>query len=157
MQTPGDDIHVEISFEGNPDEFDCERFAELSTGICRRFLSVRATVSVSIVGDEGIKDVNLNYLGKSALTDVISFDLSDEVEESKVFEVVVNADEARRQSQRRDHSVEAEIALYITHGLLHNLGFDDASKQQAEEMHRMEDEILQQAGFGTVFGRVEKQ
>ena len=157
MQTPGDDICVEVSCEDNPDEFDCMRFIELGTSICRRFLSGRAAVSVSIVGDDGITNVNSNYLGKSAVTDVISFDLSDEIEESKVFEVVVNADEARRQSQRRGHSVEAEIALYITHGLLHNLGFDDASEQQAEEMHRMEDEILQQAGFGTVFGRVENQ
>ena len=62
-----------------------------------------------------------------------------------------------RVKRKVGHSAEAEIALYITHGLLHNLGFDDASEQQAEEMHRMEDEILQQAGFGTVFGRVENQ
>ena len=58
-----------------------------------------------------------------------------------------------RQAAQRGHSTEAELALYLTHGLLHNLGFNDADKAAAERMHDMEDEILQQAGFGVVYNR----
>ncbi len=45
----------------------------------------------------------------------------------------------------------AELALYVTHGLLHQLGFDDATPEQAQKMHQAEDEILQHMGFGVVY------
>ncbi len=45
------------------------------------------------------------------------------------------------------------MALYITHGLLHNLGFDDADPEQARRMHAAEDEILQDFGYGLVYNR----
>ena len=48
---------------------------------------------------------------------------------------------------------EAELALYITHGLLHNLGFDDSTEMQAKKMHDTEDEILRQSGFGLVYNK----
>jgi probable rRNA maturation factor len=57
---------------------------------------------------------------------------------------------AAREANVRGHSGEAELALYITHGLLHNLGFDDSTKRQAAKMHRTEDEILQQFGYGHI-------
>jgi len=56
-----------------------------------------------------------------------------------------------REAARRGHSAEAELALYVTHGLLHNLGFNDATAAQARKMHRMEDEILQHLGYGFVY------
>jgi probable rRNA maturation factor len=58
---------------------------------------------------------------------------------------------AVRQANLRGHSSEAELALYITHGLLHNLGFDDSTQGQAEKMHNIENEILQQLGYGPIY------
>ena len=49
-------------------------------------------------------------------------------------------------------NVESEIALYITHGLLHQMGFDDTEQQQAKEMHTAEDKILQENNYGLVYG-----
>lgn len=70
---------------------------------------------------------------------------------TRLFELVVNAEKAVKQASLRGHSGEAELALYITHGLLHNLGFDDSKRQQAKKMHETEDEILQQFGYGPVY------
>jgi len=50
-----------------------------------------------------------------------------------LFELVVNGEMAVRQALLRKHSSQAELALYITHGLLHNLGFDDAAEDQAKK------------------------
>ena len=72
-------------------------------------------------------------------------------ENSKNFEIVINADQAARQAAEREHSTEAEIALYLTHGLLHNLGFDDQDEQQAKKMHETEDTILKEEGFGIIY------
>ncbi len=60
---------------------------------------------------------------------------------------------ALRQADLRGHSSQAELALYITHGLLHNLGFDDSTEDKAKKMHDMEDKILQQLGYGLVYNK----
>ena len=60
---------------------------------------------------------------------------------------------AVRQASLRGHSSEAELALYITHGLLHKLGFDDSTKGRAKKMHDIENEILQQLGYGLVYNK----
>jgi probable rRNA maturation factor len=70
---------------------------------------------------------------------------------------VVNAEMANRQAAKRGHSPEAELALYITHGLLHNLGFDDLSSEDAKKMHETEDAMLQQLGFGIIYNQNEIQ
>ncbi len=58
---------------------------------------------------------------------------------------------AVREAVLRSHSSKAELALYVTHGLLHNVGFDDSTKEKAKKMHDAEDEILQQLGYGSVY------
>jgi probable rRNA maturation factor len=100
-----------------------------------------------------MQELNTQFLNHQTTTDCLSFDLSDEAEESKIFELIVNGEMAVRQADSRGHSSEAELALYITHGLLHNLGFDDSTPEQARTMHDTEDEILQQMGYGFVYNR----
>jgi probable rRNA maturation factor len=80
----------------------------------------------------------------------------DKKNSAKSFELVVNGETAVRQAKLRGHSSEAELALYITHGLLHNLGFDDSTKKKAEKMHSTEDKILRQFGYGPVYNKAEK-
>lgn len=124
----------------------------LVRAVCRRFDVRDASVSIAIVDDAGIEELNRRFLNHSGTTDCLSFDLSDETAgQGKVFEVIVNGELAMREARHRGHSAEAELALYIAHGLLHNLGFDDATAAQAAEMHRLEDEILQHSGYGLVY------
>ena len=132
-------------------DFDLDKIEKLIENICHRFGVQSAVVDIAIVADEVIEKVNSEFLDKAGHTDVISFDLSDEKDRTKTFELVVNAEEAVRQGGERGHSTLAELALYITHGLLHNLGFNDAEPDDARKMHNMEDEILQHTGFGKVF------
>jgi len=112
--------------------------------------SKSTVVSIAIVSDAEIRKMNKRFLNRNCSTDVISFDLSDE-KDQKLFELVVNGEMAVRQAKRRGHSGEAELALYVTHGLLHNLGFDDTTQSQAKKMHEEEDKILQQIGYGLVY------
>ncbi|MGA1980416.1 MAG: rRNA maturation RNase YbeY [Sedimentisphaerales bacterium] len=122
--------------------------------ICSRFKLSKATISIAIVDDAQIRKVNKQFLNKDNPTDCLSFNLSDnDTNPVKSFELVVNGEMAVRQAKLRGHSDEAELALYITHGLLHNLGFDDSTQSQAEKMHTIEDEILQQLGYGPVYNR----
>ena len=155
MPTKKNDIVVQIACDCQILKVDLDRFEDLARAICERFNVKKAAISIAIVDDDTITQVNTKFLNHKNRTDVISFDLSDGADEPKNFELVVNAEQAVRQAQKRGHSREAELALYITHGLLHNLGFDDADQQQGQKMHNTEDEILQQAGFGIVYGKTD--
>lgn len=151
MATEESGIVIEITGTSEDLGVDLERLKTLARHVVSKFQIAAANVSIAIEGDEAIKDVNRRFLDCSSATDVISFDLSDNPDECRHFDMVVNADMAERQGKKRGHSTEAELALYITHGLLHNLGFDDQQPDQAQKMHAAEDEILQQAGFGVIY------
>jgi probable rRNA maturation factor len=124
--------------------------------ICNRFGLVSATVSIAIVANKHIRKLNNRFLNHKNVTDCLAFDLSDSKTGHRLLELVVNGERAKSEAARRGHCAQAELALYITHGLLHNLGFDDLLPKKANEMHRLEDEILQQQGFGLVYDNKRK-
>ncbi len=129
------------------------KLTELIDGICRRFGVKKGTINVGIVGDEEITRLNRAFLNHKGTTDCLSFDLSDKSAKAggMVFDLIVNGEMARRQAVQRGHSTGAELALYVTHTLLHQLGFNDLDEKSAVRMHREEDEILQYFGYGTVY------
>jgi len=151
MPTEKSEILVQFSCDCPDINLDFDRFKTLIEQICRRFDTEQATISVAIVNDETIKKVNEKFLHTADTTDVISFDLSDERQNEKSYELVINAEQALRQAKKLNLSIETELALYITHGMLHNLGFNDADELQSKKMHNMENQILQQTGFGIIW------
>ena len=151
MTNDQNNLAVQIHCQDDELAVDFDKFRELTCQICAQFTVSRATISIAIVDDDAIRKVNSEFLDRDTRTDVISFDLSDEGSQHRVFELVINADKAARESAKRKHSIEAELALYITHGMLHNLGLGDDDSARADEMHAAEDKILQKAGFGIVY------
>jgi probable rRNA maturation factor len=158
-------IVVQITKEFNQIKVPTHKFAELIEIICNHFVereikNIKYEISIVIVNDTKIRELNHRFLNRSTVTDCLSFDLSDEKnftanenKKTKTYELVVNGEMALRQAEQRGHSSEAELALYITHSLLHNFGFDDSTKTKAKKMHDAEDEILQQFGYGLVYNK----
>ncbi len=146
------EVAVQIAKDFKNIDVCLPRLEKLVRTICKRFKLSKATISIAIVDDAQIRKVNKQFLNRDSTTDCLSFDLSDDdTNAPKSFELVVNAEMAVKEANSRNHSNEAELALYITHGLLHNLGFDDSSKEQLRKMHDTEDEILKQQGYGLVY------
>jgi probable rRNA maturation factor len=147
-------VHIAHDYKNIP----CPRrkIVGLVCTICKRFHLLNATVSIAIVGNRAIRKINVKFLKHRNFTDCIAFDLSENDGSAKLLELVVNGERAKSQASLRGHSSHAELALYITHGLLHNLGFDDLKPKQAKIMHSLEDEILQQNGFGCVYDKKRK-
>jgi probable rRNA maturation factor len=149
-QTQTVTIRVIKDFDGL--KLNLSRLKKLIRAVCNRFKLRRAAVTVAIVNDAEIRKLNKRFRNRNFSTDCLSFDLSDNKPGyGKSFELFVNAERAVKEAGVRGHSVQAELALYITHALLHNLGFDDSDPKVAEKMHDTEDEILRQFGFGTVY------
>ena len=149
--TDGTKRDIQFDVQVDPLPANIETLTAAAQAVLRRHRVRRAAVSITIVGDEQMRQYHRRFLKKTSTTDVISFDLTDEFETTRVFDLVVNADMASRQAQKRGHSAEAELALYLVHGLLHNLGYDDGTLQEAERMHRTEEAVLKRLGFDSVY------
>lgn len=109
-------------------------------------------VAVSLTDDAGMIELHHQHLGLDTTTDVLTFPNSAPREPIDV-DIAVCVDEAKRQAQARQHSLEQEILLYILHGLLHCCGFDDHTKAGFARMHAEEDRILKSVGVGATFAR----
>lgn len=146
-------IVVEIADRFGRLEIETGKIEALVKTVCERFALPRATVSIAVVDDALFCELNLRFRNSECVSDCLSFDLSEgpETGGEKLFDLVVNGEMALRESEFRNHSSECELALYITHALLHNLGFDDSSDAHAREMHDAEDEILRKLGYGSVY------
>ena len=143
---------IEVSRRAPAGEVDDGRLLRALELALRRQGCGRARLEVALVDDAEIARLHERYLRQAGPTDVLSFDLSEPGQEGLDGQVVVSVETARREARRRDHGVEAEVVLYGLHGTLHLLGYDDATPDQAERMHRMEDELLTELGFGAVYG-----
>ncbi len=115
-----------------------------------------ANLGVALVTDETIAELNGRFLAHPGPTDVLTFCLADhETDAADEFdvegEIVASVETAERESLHRDHAVESELALYVVHGTLHLLGYNDGDRKDAERMHREEDDILDALGLGRVY------
>jgi probable rRNA maturation factor len=144
-------IAVRITRQSSCDEIKTSQLSRLARYVCNRFSITKAVVQISLVDDPAIKALHKRFFNTVKTTDVISFDLTDADAELKVFDIIINTDQARRQADKRGLPVVAETALYLVHGLLHQLGFDDLKDSKAKQMHRQEDAILKDAGFGEIY------
>jgi probable rRNA maturation factor len=114
----------------------------------------RAELGVMITSDAAVRDLNRRYRGEDAPTDVLSFALSEDAgefvlppdESKRLGDVVISLPAARRQAKRAAHPLEREMELLLVHGLLHLLGYDHATDDEARVMWSRQDALLATPG-----------
>lgn len=97
------------------------------------------TLSLVLVDDARISELNQQFLGRAEPTDVMAF--AAEEEEESAGEVIISVETAARQAQQQGHSLPRELCILAIHGLLHLLGYDDASQRGQAEMNRLQIQI----------------
>ena len=117
----------------------------------------QAEVSVTIVSNDDIHQINKEYRGKDAPTDVISFALEEEGEgEVEIVgaemppvlgDIIISADRTREQAEEYNHSFKRELGFLAVHGFLHLLGYDHMTKEEEEEMFTKQKELLDAYGL----------
>jgi probable rRNA maturation factor len=118
------------------------RFAPLAFEKCRaisddgRFaLRQIPEINVVVVSDRRIAQLHQDFMGIAGATDVITFEHGD---------IVVSAETARFNALSCGLAVEAELALYTVHGLLHLNGFEDSAPKPAARMRKVQSRVLQE-------------
>ena len=122
-----------------------------------------AQVNLLITNNEEIHQINLEQRQIDRPTDVLSFpmveyetpgdfEILEEDEFMDCFEpdsgelmlgdIVISADKVLEQAEEYGHSVKREYAFLITHSMLHLMGYDHMTEEEAKEMERLQEEIL---------------
>lgn len=110
---------------------------------------VDGEVSVLFVDDERIKALNSEFRDKNEVTDVLSFPQYDSIKENGTNEpfiylgdVVISLEQAKRQAEDFEHSLEREIVYLTVHSVLHLLGYDHMNEEDKREMRDKEKVVL---------------
>ena len=103
-------------------------------------------LSLAVVDDSEMHQLNRQYLQHDYPTDVLSF-LLEETDERVEGEVIVSADTAQREAERWSWLVNDELLLYVVHGTLHLTGMDDHEPEDRLAMRQAESKYLAQYGL----------
>jgi probable rRNA maturation factor len=101
-------------------------------------------MSVALVGDDDIRELNRRYLGRDSVTDVIAFTLGEGIE--LVGDVYIGVGQALRQAQELGVFPAEELARLAIHGALHVLGHDHpgGAEREASPMFELQERLLRE-------------
>jgi probable rRNA maturation factor len=102
-------------------------------------------ITIILTDDAQIHELNKQYRGIDAPTDVLSFPSGDTDPDSNrlyLGDVVISYPRAQAQAEAGGHPVEAELQLLVVHGVLHLSGYDHIEEQGKSRMRAAQAEIL---------------
>lgn len=108
-----------------------------------------ASLTIVITGEEQLKELNSQYLGIDAPTDVLSFpsgETDPETGELYLGDVLISGPRAAEQGAAAGHGAQGEFQLLVVHGVLHLLGHDHAEEGEKARMWAAQREILARLG-----------
>ena len=120
-------IKIELTNPQEQHSVDEERLIEAVRSVLQEEGLKRAEISIAVVDDPTIHELNVQYLKHDYPTDVLSFVLQRE-EDYVDGELIVSADTAAAQSIRYGWQAADELLLYVIHGALHLVGYQDGSE-----------------------------
>ena len=107
----------------------------------------RAALSFVFVTDQKMRAFNKKYLGRDHTTDVLAFDLKEDrpvgtKARSLEGDIIISATTACKNAKAFKTFPQHEITLYIAHGILHLLGYDDHSPKDIKKIRAKEQELM---------------
>lgn len=120
--------------------------------------SLDSDLTIVLTDDERMRELNRDYLGIDAPTDVLSFPASEtdpETGSPYLGDILISLPYAARSAAQAGHPLEAEVQLLVVHGVLHLLGHDHAEAEEKSKMWRAQAEIMDGLGLGHVTIREE--
>lgn len=128
----------------------------VSTALQEEGLEGDPEVSIALVDDGYIRDLNLRYRNIDQPTDVLSFAMSESTDEEPALQeaeeeefpedilgdIIISMETAVRQAVEFGHSLEREVAYLTAHGMFHLLGYDHQDEDSRAVMREKEERVL---------------
>jgi probable rRNA maturation factor len=108
-------------------------------------LNPECEINVSFVDDDYMTELHIKWMDEPGTTDVLSFpmDMPESPGEAVTLgDIVISPVVAAEQAKAQGHSIEHEIYILATHGLLHIIGYDHADKSEEKIMFDLQEKIV---------------
>jgi probable rRNA maturation factor len=115
--------------------------------------SAAGDITVVLADNPHLQELNREYLGMDAPTDVLSFPASETDPETGapyLGDILISIPRAEEQARSAGHPLEAEVQLLVVHGVLHLLGYDHAGAKEKNKMWHAQAEILESLGLSGI-------
>tara|TARA_Y100000814_G_scaffold63783_1_gene39647 strand:- start:85 stop:531 length:447 start_codon:yes stop_codon:yes gene_type:complete len=139
-------LSVLITNEQSNYEIAADRIEQAVKQVVEEAGIVTGDVSVAVVDDRTIHELNIQYLNHDYPTDVLSFVL-EYAEEHLEGEIVVSVDTAVDLAKDYGWDWQNELLLYVIHGSLHLVGYDDKNPEAKVGMQEAERRHLKSFGI----------
>jgi len=149
-------INIESEFDFPSTLIERAARAALTHHASRESLDV--DLSIVLTDDARLHQLNRDYLGIDAPTDVLSFPASESDPETGaryLGDILISIPRAQEQATAAGHALESEVQLLVVHGALHLLGHDHAEAKEKKKMWKAQGEILESLGLGEITIREE--
>ncbi len=126
---------------------DKEIISLLDYGIEYMELNPECEISLSFVGVQEMEELHIKWMEEDGPTDVLSFPMDMPEKKGDVVtlgDIVISPAVAAKQATDAGHSVEHEIYILATHGLLHILGYDHADPDEEKVMFALQEKIVKE-------------
>ena len=142
----------EIFNESNKEIKEIDKLQEYMKFVVEKLEIPTAIFNIIFVDNERIHEINKEYRKVDRVTDVISFALEDNpdivYEDFRLLgDIYIAIDVAYDQAIEYNHSREREVCFLATHGVLHLLGYDHMTEDEAKEMFGIQEELLKEYGI----------
>ncbi len=126
-------------------ELDIDSVRIVVEKVLKHFNREEFNVSLALVDDSEIQELNKTYRGKDESTDVLSFPAeTEELKDYFLGEIVINYQQTKRQAKDFDNSPKQEFVFILVHGLLHLLGYEDESREDREKMIKTGEDLIKE-------------
>lgn len=112
--------------------------------------AVAGDLTILMSDDAQVRELNRQYLGIDAPTDVLSFPAGEADPDTGVTylgDVIISVPQAGAQARAAGHGLEAEVQLLVVHGVLHLLGHDHAHPEARARMWAAQADVLSLLGL----------
>ena len=118
---------------------DEEFLKKIAKKVLKREKKENKDLSIALVGQKRMRELNKKYRGKNQVTDVLAFPSDG------LGEIVICSKEVKQNAKRFDSTFGKELARVLIHGILHLLDYDhEKSTKEAEKMRKREDYYFSQ-------------
>jgi len=101
-------------------------------------------INICLMDNKGIREFNLMYHANDFPTDVLAFSLNEKMRNPKeiLADIIISTEIAISNAKIYHTAPVKELLLYVTHAVLHILGYDDNTKSKKELMQKKSEQIL---------------
>ena len=103
----------------------------------------KTLISISFSGDKKVKELNNSFRKKRSATNVLSFPSNYKFNNTLFLgDIIFSIETILKEAKRDNKSVENHLTHLFIHAVLHLLGYEHETEEQAEKMENLEIEIL---------------